>query len=529
MNEKNAIPSVSNANALSEAEGASVEAEGASVASVKTSVVIPVYNSEEFLADCIDSVLAQTQKEIEVILVDDGSTDGSLQIERDYEKRDPRVKVITQPNLRQGTARNRGLAIARGKYVYFMDSDDLIVPEHFETCYEACEKDNLDFVTFDSYGFFEDPNVERPDLFNEVTDRSGMLPTTVFDGPTFWTANPGFNTIPWICWLEYLRRDFVLENNLQFKEKIYFEDNDWIVRLYLAAKRMKYIPVTLHRYRHNPHSNVHAGFSEQLAWSCFDVFNILDELRTHELETSAPEERAMRVRMVENVILGMSERFREFSFLKPKPDLVNKTIEFERDLRKKCADEQIPLDRRQIFIRVLANVITGLTWWGQRKDGYPWDLIKKLTLVGLPTPQDAKRLGIYGTGLGCDLLLGAWDTSAFDLVFIETNPKPGKQYAWDPTISAQVHDGADIDASARPDPFASGIWRESPNAVWEPVHGADEITALNLDAIVITSEKYAVPIRQVIDELTQGSIPVYKASRHLLAFKEILPALDVSR
>ena len=93
----------------------------------KTSVIIPVYNTEDYLEECLDSVLAQTQREIEVILVDDGSTDSCPEIEHRYAERDPRVRVIMQENQRQGAARNRGLEQARGKYVYFMDSDDLII------------------------------------------------------------------------------------------------------------------------------------------------------------------------------------------------------------------------------------------------------------------------------------------------------------------------------------------------------------------------------------------------------------------
>ena len=167
-----------------------------SMSAIKTSVIIPVYNTEEWLPACLDSVLAQTQSEIEVILVDDGSTDRSLDIERTYAQRDARVRVLLQQNLRQGTARNRGLAEARGEFVYFMDSDDLIVPELFEVCYRACTEDDLDFVTFDTAGFRDDPEIEQPELFSEVRDRSGIVGADIVDGVSFWTAYHNRGALP---------------------------------------------------------------------------------------------------------------------------------------------------------------------------------------------------------------------------------------------------------------------------------------------------------------------------------------------
>ena len=94
----------------------------------KVSVIIPVYNVEKYLGPCLDSILGQTLNNIEVICVDDGSTDRSLDILREYEKRDARVKVLTQPNTNAGAARNKGIQQARGEYLSFLDSDDHFDP-----------------------------------------------------------------------------------------------------------------------------------------------------------------------------------------------------------------------------------------------------------------------------------------------------------------------------------------------------------------------------------------------------------------
>lgn len=94
--------------------------------SVKVSVVVPVYNTAPYLPQCLDSLVGQSLDDIEIICVDDGSTDGSLAILQDYAQQDPRLMVVAQQNQRAGIARNNGLALARGRYVLFCDSDDYL-------------------------------------------------------------------------------------------------------------------------------------------------------------------------------------------------------------------------------------------------------------------------------------------------------------------------------------------------------------------------------------------------------------------
>lgn len=96
------------------------------------SVIIPVYNAENFIRRCVDSVLGQTYSKWELIPVDDGSTDSSLRILKEYEARDSRIKVIHQENAGPGLARNKGIENASGDYVVFIDSDDVITPDYFE-------------------------------------------------------------------------------------------------------------------------------------------------------------------------------------------------------------------------------------------------------------------------------------------------------------------------------------------------------------------------------------------------------------
>ena len=113
---------------------------------VKVSVILPVYNVEKYLKECLDSILNQTLQEIEVICVDDGSTDRSLEILREYEKKDKRVIVLTQENKGAGAARNKGLAIAKGEYLSFLDSDDFLLPECWKKLIEGALKKKHRYV-----------------------------------------------------------------------------------------------------------------------------------------------------------------------------------------------------------------------------------------------------------------------------------------------------------------------------------------------------------------------------------------------
>ena len=115
----------------------------------KISVIIPVYNVEKYLSECLDSIINQTLREIEVICVNDGSTDSSLSILKEYSSKDNRVKIIDKKNEGQGYARKVGLDIAKGEYILFCDSDDKYSSNNvFENLYKAIKKNNSDLMCF---------------------------------------------------------------------------------------------------------------------------------------------------------------------------------------------------------------------------------------------------------------------------------------------------------------------------------------------------------------------------------------------
>ncbi|MGM9748202.1 MAG: glycosyltransferase family 2 protein, partial [Candidatus Cryptobacteroides sp.] len=119
----------------------------------EVSVIIPVYNTQDYVAEAVRSVLDQSLGNVEVIAVDDGSTDGSLDVLKSF---GDSIRIFSKPNSGQADARNAALEIATGEFVYFMDSDDWIGPDTLKKCVEKCREENLDFVFFDAVSFGAD-------------------------------------------------------------------------------------------------------------------------------------------------------------------------------------------------------------------------------------------------------------------------------------------------------------------------------------------------------------------------------------
>lgn len=126
------------------------------------SVIIPVFNAEKYIGVCLDSMIAQTMQSMEVLCVNDGSTDNTLSILDEYVAKDPRIKVITQKNGRSAAARNKGLEEAQGTYIMFCDSDDLYAPETCQAMYDCMEKHQVDFAMYNTLVKYSDGKVTQP-------------------------------------------------------------------------------------------------------------------------------------------------------------------------------------------------------------------------------------------------------------------------------------------------------------------------------------------------------------------------------
>ena len=131
----------------------------------KVSVIVPVYNTEKYLRQCLDSVVNQTLQDIEVICIDDGFTDDSKRILDEYAHRDARILVYSKENGGQSSARNKGMDLAQGDYLYFLDSDDYILDTALECLYECAEAEQLDILFFGGDSFFENRELSQDHFF----------------------------------------------------------------------------------------------------------------------------------------------------------------------------------------------------------------------------------------------------------------------------------------------------------------------------------------------------------------------------
>ena len=217
------------------------------------SVVIPMFNVGNYISKCIESIINQTLKNIEIICINDGSTDNSLDIVEKYANIDSRITIYSENNCGQGVARNLGIEVAKGKYIYFIDSDDWIDKDALFELFEKCESEKLDLVFFGAETFAD--NI----LFNEIAERNKQnyikkgKYDRVYSGIDIFKLmfNNGDYT-PSPC-LIFAATKFYKKNHIRFIDTILHEDEAFTFEACLLAKRVFYINKLYYkrRYRHN--------------------------------------------------------------------------------------------------------------------------------------------------------------------------------------------------------------------------------------------------------------------------------------
>jgi len=209
------------------------------------SVIIPVYNVEQFLRECIDSVLQQNYRLLEVILVNDGSTDQSGRICDDYADCDARVKVIHKANGGLSSARNAGMAVATGEYIYFLDSDDWIIPNALEKLKEKADTEAADFVFFDADSFLDPPG--KNSIEQRYHRKHEYKPNDGISMLTELCANGEYHSsVP----LLFMRNDFLKKHRFSFPEGIIYEDMVFTYMLYSLAEKVSYLPEAFYQRRY---------------------------------------------------------------------------------------------------------------------------------------------------------------------------------------------------------------------------------------------------------------------------------------
>ena len=209
------------------------------------SIIIPVYNVEDYIHECIDSVINQTYENLEIILVDDSSPDKCPQICDDYAKKDSRIKVIHKENTGLSDTRNAGLKISKGEYVYFLDSDDYIDKDTIETLLSEAQYHSADVVFFDARVI---GNINNPSYPVDTYLRKGLYANPL-KGIDMLSKLLRYREYRAAVYLYFIRKNVLEKNQLFFYPRIVHEDELFTFKLFLYSKKIVHLPEVLHNRR----------------------------------------------------------------------------------------------------------------------------------------------------------------------------------------------------------------------------------------------------------------------------------------
>lgn len=278
---------------------------------IKVSVIIPVFNTAEYLNEAISSIQRQTLRDIEIIAIDDCSTDDSLQVLEKLAVTDTRIKVIAmQQNQGQSVCRNKGLEIAKGEFVYFFDSDDVLEEDCLKLCYEKSTELQAELLLFDGKSFTED-GVELK--FNPKYDRTRYLTEQVSTGLK--TVQTLYRNNAYSCsvCLIFIRKSFLEQIGLRFYPGVFYEDVLFSMLLYLKAKRVGYISRTFFHRRIRSNSVMTSRLSQQSINHRFIISNELLKSKENFEDKESRKILNLEVRnlmkfLVKNAVIGKHYR-----------------------------------------------------------------------------------------------------------------------------------------------------------------------------------------------------------------------------
>ena len=224
---------------------------------VEISVILPVYNSEKYLKECLDSLVNQTFDDIEVLCINDGSDDGSLEILKEYQKSDSRIVVVDQENMGVAKTRNKALGMVSGNYVYFMDSDDVLDSNAFKKLYNNLKSNDSDFCIM-KVMFVNGEETYKFPAFDLDKEFSGVN----FNKFTFTYKDVKSHVLNdlFAPWLKMYKREFLMSSDdFTFPDIKSYSDAPFHVKTFLKAKKISFVPEYLYYYKENDDSLVHSS------------------------------------------------------------------------------------------------------------------------------------------------------------------------------------------------------------------------------------------------------------------------------
>jgi glycosyltransferase involved in cell wall biosynthesis len=208
----------------------------------KISFIVPVFNTEKYLPKCLESILKQDINRMEIIVVDDGSSDHSYKIIESYKNKHSNIQIINKKNGGLSSARNDGLKAAKGEFIAFVDSDDWIVEYSYRELYLAAYENNIDILAFDALKIF-------PDGVTISYRRDSNLENKIFNGFDFLNNSIRFNTLNVSACFHLFKRELLLKNNIFFIEGVLHEDWIFTPVAYAFSEKILYLNKYCYYYR----------------------------------------------------------------------------------------------------------------------------------------------------------------------------------------------------------------------------------------------------------------------------------------
>ena len=239
---------------------------------IKVSIILPIYNVAPYLEEALDSILNQTLKEIEIIAVNDGSTDNSEDIIKKYQQKDSRIILFSQENQGQSVARNLALQHATGEYIYMMDSDDVLSsPDVLLICYEYAKKNHADFIFFDRDWLLED----KTDFSVSLHSTKYVEENKAYDGESLLNLLLDTTSYNCVVWLLLIRHDHLKRLGLNFYPGIIHEDELFTTVLMLRSSSIYCLKQSFMKHRVSTASTVGTKFTRR-NMDCY--LTVADEL-----------------------------------------------------------------------------------------------------------------------------------------------------------------------------------------------------------------------------------------------------------
>ncbi len=381
---------------------------------IKTSVIVPVYNTSRYLRECFESIFHQTQTEIEVIVINDGSTDDSLSILEEIKDKYPEMVIYSQENQGLGAARNKGIELAKGEYIYFIDSDDCLVKNTLEVCYSYAQINNLDILMFDACSFgdlsYDEGIYDRSEIIKEQE--------IVMNGKEYFLRYGGKAFLTSAC-LIYTSARFLKENHLKFLHGVYYEDDEFFYKMIPLAKNIMYIPRILYKRRYRENSIITSEFDSRHAKDSLKLVQAIKKQKHDKdvadvIQKIAFKELDVLLDKCEKYNLLTEQHFVEDFFTTAETvygcniEKINGYSKIHVLYQLSNACNMVPDEKRK-RIKVRRNEII--------------DNIRK----EVPLILSDKEIGIYGTGKRTEQFLNEYEKNIGEIrakvIFIESNVK----------------------------------------------------------------------------------------------------------